>query len=212
MSIGKSQIDAIAKGKLNGDIEFGDNKVIDLNDVTLSFFERYSAIYVKAIAESINKNEVVASGKMLKGVDPEVSKDGNTLRIYMANYYDFVNKGVKGVDKSSKNAPNSPYKYKTYGMSESGRKSIKQYIQSGKAKIKIATKKSTVNAVGLEKKKVSLLDLKTDALVYLIKKYGIKTTNFFDEATEQVEKEMIEDLGEVMRQTIVIQIGNPKKK
>jgi hypothetical protein len=211
MSIGKSQIDAIAKGKLSGDIEFGDNKVINLSDVTLSFFERYSAIYVKAIAESINKNEVVASGKMLKGVDPEVSKDGNTLRIYMSNYYDFVNKGVKGV-KNYKNAPNSPYKYKTYGMSEAGRKSIKQYIQSGKAKIKVATKKNTVNAVGLEKKKVSLLDLKTDALVYLIKKYGIKTTNFFDEATEQVEKEMIKDLGEVMAQTIVIQIGNPKKK
>jgi hypothetical protein len=97
-------------------------------------------------------------------------------------------------------------------MSEAGRKSIKQYIQSGKAKIRVATEKSTVNAVGLEKKKVNLLDLKTDALVYLIKKYGIKTTNFFDEATEQVEKEMIKDLGEVMAQTIVIQIGNPKKK
>jgi hypothetical protein len=212
MSITKSQIDAIAKGKLSGDIEFGDNKVIDLNDVTLSFFERYSAIYVKAIAESINNKGVVASGKMLKGVDPEVSKDGNTLRIYMANYYDFVNKGVKGVDKSSKNAPNSPYKYKTYGMSEAGRKSIKQYIQSGKAKIKVATRKNTVNAVGQEKKKVSLLDLKTDALVYLIKKWGIKTTNFFDDATDQVQKEMIEDLGEVMARTIVIQIGNPKKK
>jgi hypothetical protein len=211
MSIAKSQIDAIAKGKVSGDIEFGDNKVIDLNDVTLSFFEKYSAIYVKAIAESINRNDVVASGKMLKGVDPEVSKDGNTLRIYMANYYDFVNKGVKGV-KSSKNAPASPYKYKTYGMSEEGRKSIKQYIQSGKAKIKVATRKNTVNAVGQEKKKVSLLDLKTDALVYLIKKWGIKTTNFFDEATDKVQEEMIEDLGEVMARTIVIQIGNPKKK
>ena len=211
MSIGKSQINAIAKGKLSGDIEFGDSKVINLSDVTLSFFERYSAIYVKAIAESINKNEVVASGKMLKGVDPEVSKDGNTLRIYMANYYDFVNKGVKGV-KGSKNAPNSPYQYKNYKMSDEGRKSIKEYINKGKAKIKVATKKNTVNAVGLEKKKVSLLDLKTDALIYLIKKWGIKTTNFFDEATENVEKEMIEDLGEVMARTIVIQIGNPKKK
>ena len=211
MSIGKSQIDAIAKGKLSGDIEFGDSKVINLSDVTLSFFERYSAIYVKAIEDSINKNEVVGSGKMLKGVDPEVSKDGNTLRIYMANYYDFVNKGVKGV-KGSKNAPNSPYQYKNYGMSEKGRKSIKEYINKGKAKIKVATKKSTVNAVGLEKKKTSLIDLKTETLIYLIKKWGIKTTNFFDEATEQVEKEMIKDLGEVMAQTIVIQIGNPKKK
>ena len=214
MSITKSQLNEIARGSKNisGDLEFGNVDIIDLNDVTLSFFERYSAIYVKAIAESINNKEVVgASGKMLKGVKPDVSKDGKTLRIYMANYYDFVNKGVKGV-KSSKNAPNSPYQYKTYGMSDSGRKSIQEYIRKGKAKIKVATKKNTVNAVGLEKKKVSLLDLKTDALVYLIKKWGIKTTNFFDEATEQVEKEMIEDLGEVMRQTIVIQIGNPKKK
>lgn len=211
MSIGKSQIDAIAKNKLSGDIEFGDSKVINLSDVTLSFFERYSAIYVKAIEDSINKNQVVGSGKMLKGVDPEVSKDGNTLRIYMANYYDFVNKGVKGV-KGSKNAPNSPYQYKNYKMSDEGRKSIKEYINKGKAKIKVATKKNTVNAVGLEKKKVSLIDLKTETLIYLIKKWGIKTTNFFDEATEQVQKAMIEDLGEVMAQTIVIQIGNPKKK
>jgi len=211
MSIGKSQINAIAKGKLSGDIEFGDSKVINLSDVTLSFFERYSAIYVKAIEDSINKNQVVGSGKMLKGVDPEVSKDGNTLRIYMANYYDFVNKGVKGV-KGSKNAPNSPYQYKNYKMSDEGRKSIKEYINKGKAKIKVATKKNTVNAVGLEKKKVSLIDLKTETLIYLIKKWGIKTTNFFDEATEQVQKAMIEDLGEVMAQTIVIQIGNPKKK
>ena len=213
MSIGKSQIKEVAKGtkNLSGDIEFGSVNVIDLNDVTLSFFQKYSAIYVKAIEDSINKNQVVGSGKMLKGVDPEVSKDGNTLIIYMANYYDFVNKGVKGV-KGSRNAPNSPYQYKNYGMSEEGRKSIQEYIRKGKAKIKVATKKNTVNAVGLEKKKVSLLDLKTNALVYLIKKWGIKTTNFFDEATEQVQKEMIEDLGEVMAQTIVIQIGNPKKK
>jgi hypothetical protein len=213
MSIGKSQIKEVAKGtkNLSGDIEFGSVNVIDLNDVTLSFFQKYSAIYVKAIEDSINKNQVVGSGKMLKGVDPEVSKDGNTLRIYMANYYDFVNKGVKGV-KSSRNAPNSPYQYKNYGMSEEGRKSIKEYIKKGKSKIKVAIKKNTTNAVGLEKKKVSLIDLKTEALIYLIKKWGIKTTNFFDEATEQVEKEMIEDLGEVMAQTIVIQIGNPKKK
>ena len=84
--------------------------------------------------------------------------------------------------------------------------------EKSKKKINIAVKKSTLNAVGQEKKKVSLLDLKTDALIYLIKKWGIKTTNFFDEATEQVEEDMIKDLGEVMKQTIVIQIGNPKKK
>ena len=212
MSITKSQARQIALGKnLEGDFNLEDNKVIDLKDVTLSFFEKYAAIYLEAISKSIEKNKVVGSGKMLKGIDPQISKEESTMRIYMANYYDFVNKGVKGV-KNYKNAPASPYKYKNYGMNVEGRASIKDYIQSGKAKISVATKKSTTNAVGLEKKKISLIDLKTNTLIYLIKKYGIKTTNFFDEATESVRKSMIEDISEVMAQTIVIQIGQPKKK
>ena len=212
MSITKSQAREIALGKnLEGDFNLEDNKVIDLKDVTLSFFEKYAAIYLEAISKSIEKNKVVGSGKMLKGIDPQISKEDSTMRIYMANYYDFVNKGVKGV-KNYKNAPASPYKYKNYGMNAEGRASIKDYIQSGKAKISVATKKNTTNAVGLEKKKISLIDLKTNTLIYLIKKYGIKTTNFFDEATESVKKSMIEDIGEVMAQTIVIQIGQPKKK
>ena len=212
MSITKSQARQIALGKnLEGDFNLEDNKVIDLKDATLSFFEKYAAIYLEAISKSIEKNKVVGSGKMLKGIDPQISKEDSTMRIYMANYYDFVNKGVKGV-KNYKNAPASPYKYKNYGMNAEGRASIKDYIQSGKAKISVATKKNTTNAVGLEKKKISLIDLKTNTLIYLIKKYGIKTTNFFDEATESVKKSMIEDIGEVMAQTIVIQIGQPKKK
>ena len=212
MSITKSQAREIALGKnLEGDFNLEDNKLIDLKDVTLSFFEKYAAIYLLAISESIKKNEVVGSGKMLKGIDPQISKEESTMRIYMANYYDFVNKGVKGV-KNYKNATASPYKYKNYGMNAEGRASIKDYIQSGKAKISVATKKNTTNAVGLEKKKISLIDLKTNTLIYLIKKYGIKTTNFFDEATESVRKSMIEDISEVMAQTIVIQIGQPKKK
>ena len=212
MSITKSQARQIALGNnLEGDFNLEDNKVIDLKDATLSFFDKYAAIYLQAISESIKKNKVVGSGKMLKGIDPQISKDGSTMRIYMANYYDFVNKGVKGV-KNYKNAPESPYKYKNYGMNAEGRASIKDYIQSGRAKISVATKKSTTNAVELEKKKISLIDLKTNTLIYLIKKYGIKTTNFFDEATQSVKKSMIEDIGEVMAQSIVIQIGQPKKK
>jgi hypothetical protein len=212
MSITKSQAREIALGRnLEGDFNLEDNKLIDLKDVTLSFFEKYAAIYLLAISESIKKNQVVGSGKMLKGIDPQISKEESTMRIYMADYYDFVNKGVKGV-KNYKNAPASPYKYKNYVMNAEGRASIKDYIQSGKAKISVATKKNTTNAVGLEKKKISLIDLKTNTLIYLIKKYGIKTTNFFDEATESVRKSMIEDISEVMAQTIVIQIGQPKKK
>jgi len=217
MSITKSQINEIARGSKNisGDLEFGNNKVLDLNDITLSFFEKYAVIYTEAIEKSINKKRngksIVASGNMFKGIDPKISEDGSSMRIYMADYYDFVNKGVKGV-KDSSNAPTSPYKYRNYGMNAEGRASIKKYINDKKAKIRVETNKSTTNAVTKQKKKISSIDLQTNTLIYLIKKYGIKTTNFFDEATESVRKSMIEDISEVMAQTIVIQIGQPKKK
>ena len=215
MSIAKSQAREIALGKnLEGDFNLEDNKVIDLKDVTLSFFEKYAVIYTEAIEKSINKKRngksIVASGNMFKGIDPQISKEESTMRIYMADYYDFVNKGVKGV-KDSSNAPSSPYKYRNYGMNAEGRASIKKYIKDKKVK-EVETKKSTTNAVTKQKKKISSIDLQTNTLIYLIKKYGIKTTNFFDEATESVRKSMIEDISEVMAQTIVIQIGQPKKK
>jgi hypothetical protein len=49
-------------------------------------------------------------------------------------------------------------------------------------------------------------------MVYLIKKWGIKTTNFFDNATERVTKDLSEDLMYLIGKTIIVKIGQPKKK
>ena len=104
------------------------------------------------------------------------------MRIIVPDYYDYPNEGVRGV-KSSKNAPTSPYKYKTYRMNDEGRESIRQYIQSGRAKIATVTKtKDKALGIGLEKKKLSLIDAQTNQLVYLIKRFGIKKTNYFTDA------------------------------
>ena len=209
MSITKSQIDAIAKGKLSGDIEFGDNKVIDLNDVTLSFFERYSAIYVKAIAQSINNKGVVASGKMLKGVDPEVSKDGNTLRIYMANYYDFVNKGVKGFKSGQ---PNSPYSFKSAYPSMNGPMvtAIQKWVKRNALSQRNETQKYKLSK--LQKKRKSVAQLNTGrTTAYLIarkiKQRGLPKTGFFDNAVDQVFNQQFYDkMGKAVGADLVVYI------
>jgi len=71
-------------------------------------------------------------------------------------------------------------------MNVEGRKSIKQYIQSGHAKIE-TVKKSNDKALGIgrEKKHLSLLDVKTNTLVYLIKAFGIKKTSYFNDAIKE---------------------------
>jgi hypothetical protein len=210
MSIGKSQIDALIKGKLGKtDFSIEDTANLDLNNPTLALFFEYAKIFQEEVREQIKNKNITSSGKLADNIDVVANDKGTGIYISMIDYYDFVNKGVKGVN-SSKNAPSSPYQYKTYGMPETARKGLKEYINSGKASIKLVNTKKTT--IGAEKKKVSLIDLKVNQLVYNIKKYGIKTTSYLDNALNEVLPKLNEDMLNLIGRTIVIQIGQPKKK
>ena len=161
-------------------------KILDIGEGKSEFtfansvFADYGNKFLLNLAKSANDKKVVASGNLLNQTKFEI--EGNVMRIIVPDYYDYPNEGVQGKG-SNKNAPGSPYKYKTYGMSDEGRASIRQYIQSGRAKIATVTKtKDKALGIGLEKKKLSLIDAQTNQLVYLIKRFGIKKTNYFTDA------------------------------
>jgi len=166
-TIGSGFLDSIGNGK-------------DEFTFANSVFADYGNKFLLNLAKSANEKKVVASGNLLSQTKFEI--EGNVMRIILPDYYDYPNEGVQGV-RSSKNAPGSPYKYKTYGMNSEGRAKIKQYIESGRAKIATVTKtKDKALGIGLEKKKLSLIDAQTNQLVYLIKRFGIKKTNYFTDA------------------------------
>ena len=88
---------------------------------------------------------------------------------------------------SSKNAPASPYSYRNPAKTSSNgefRKRIKRYIEEGKGKVIVSDVKK-YGAVGSEQKKLSLIDLKVNKLMYLIRRFGIKTTNFLQQPIDQ---------------------------
>ena len=208
MSIGKSQLDNFSKiGK--SDYTIDDMYVPDLNNTTLAFFEQYAKIFFEEIQKELkNKKVKRASGDLADNTDVVANEDGSGIKISMINYYNFVNKGVKGVDDSS-NAPNSPYQFETYGMPKKAREGIKKYILTGKARVRLETGKKTI--IGAQKKSASI-NSQVQTMVYLIKKWGIKTTNFFDNATERVTKDLSDDLMYLIGKTIIVKIGQPKKK
>ena len=147
---------------------------------------QYAAEFQLELDDNLKKRKITASGRLAKSIIPEIDEDGMGFKIRMLNYYDYPNKGVKGV-LSVKNARNSPYQYKNFGMSKDGRASIKEYIQSGKAKI-TSVKNDVALGIGLERKGVSALESDVNTMIYLIKAYGIKTTNYFDKAFDKVFK------------------------
>jgi hypothetical protein len=200
ISISKAQADALAELGSFGEDRLGPVPLTVLQKILV----QYGSDFAIELAESMKQKEVFGSGKLADSIIPEVNEEGNTLTIRMLNYYDFPNKGVKGV-KSSANAPTSPYQYKTFGMNREGRKSISDYVLSGRAKIRNVRKDKAVG-IGLERKGVNALDSKINTLIYLIKAYGIKTTNYFDDAFDKVFKDFGVIAAEAVGRDIVITI------
>ena len=150
--------------------------------------DKAAVLFLKNLEANIKSAQFNGSGSLLTNATYRMSDDRKSVDIILNNYFDYVNKGVKGV-RSSKNAPNSPYQFKNYGMSADGRKSIRDYIQSGRAKIR-SVKQDKALGIGTEKKSKSLIDVQTDTLIYLIKRYGIKATNYFTKTVEQSQKDI----------------------
>lgn len=172
-NISSVQKEAISSGFLDS---LGEGKTGIIDGV----FESFGKEFLLNLGKFANKRKVVASGNLLS--QSRFVIKGDTMQIIVPDYYDYPNEGVRGV-KSSKNAPTSPYKYKSFGMSNEGRASIKKYIQSGRAKIDTVRKTNDkALGIGLEKKRLSLIDIQTNQLVYLIKRFGIKKTSYFTDA------------------------------
>ena len=184
--------------------------------VASNILEQYGAEFKRVLEDIMKQRQIVgATGDLMDSINPIIDNDGKRLTITMLDYYDFVNEGVKGV-RNNKNAPNSPYKFKNYGMNAEGRASIKQYILSGKAKVsnKQVRGKTTI---GLERKgvkmseKKSLIDRQVDTLIYNIKKYGIKQTDYFTDAFEKVFANWEQDMAEAFGEDVKLALQLKKK-
>lgn len=200
---------SIAQAQKSYTFSEGSTDYVEFTNAT-TVFEQFGVKFLLALAESARKNKVVASGELLSKAKYRISKDGKTMQIMMPDYYDYPNMGVRGV-KSHKNAPNSPYQYRSYGMNAEGRKSIKKYIADGHAKIEnVRTDKAI--GVGLEKKRLSVADQKANTLIYWIKRQGIKATHYFDEAVQETFKDFQFVMSKAIGKDIIFTIEKINKK
>lgn len=182
MSISSAQ-----RANLNNLELFAEGDIVQFINVDEAL-DKAAVLFLKNLEANIKAAQFNGSGSLLTNATYRKSEDGKSVDIILNNYFDYVNQGVKGV-RSSKNAPNSPYQFKNFGMSEDGRRSIRNYIQSGRAKIR-SVKQDRALGIGTERKSKSLIDVQTDTLIYLIKRYGIKATNYFTKTVEQSQQDI----------------------
>jgi hypothetical protein len=174
--------------------------IIDANEIGQLLLER-GELFKDEWIRVVNEKNIIASGNIERDLtfylqnEPESA----TLFIEFPYYAKFVDRGVKGV-KSSKNAPDSPYQFKNYGMSAEGRASLKKWMSQGKAKVSSRdVKRYGAFRTESKFKKISEADSKLNTLIYNIKKYGIKKRNFITPIVEKsfqgFEQELADAIG-----------------
>ena len=182
-----------------------------LAEVTNQMEAKGRELRLKCI-DLLNQRAVTSSGKLEDSIsDPIITVKGSqiTMKIKMADYYDYTNKGVKGWSDSSK-APNSPYQFKTKGMNAKGVKSIEAYIKSGAKKV---TTFSNYGAYKELEKKFSrkggkeLIDFQVKNAVFGIKKKGIRAKRWFDDAVKEVFGDFNEVMAEAYGKDIVVSLN-----
>jgi len=210
INIRKAQNEALASG-----FDFGGDNITEFTVVN-SVLEQYAAEFLKNISYYANNKKVVSSGDLINSMVPEIVEGNGSIvfRLKMIDYYDFPNEGVKGL-RSSKNAPKSPYKYRNYGVPQSMKDSLKKYIQSGKAKITSVMNDKALGKGGERKGlrfagKKTLIDTQVATLGYLIKRFGIKSTNYFTDAFNKTFEDFEVKMFEAVESGIIITFENIK--
>ena len=165
----------------------------------------YGKQFNDQVQKNLNKSGSIASGKIGDLVAPKVKKFGNDYEMYLGYdkdnpasvYYKFINKGVRGVGglnaKPKKVASDTPYEYKTPYPNKKMATSILQWYRLGKAKTTSETQTKKLSKTQRKNKKLKKVVNKADSLKNLayataaaIKRDGLKTTSYFDNAVKTV--------------------------
>lgn len=192
----------ISKSNLN-DLEILSGEGVGKFEIVTEALNRVAKKFLENLEANIKAAKFAGSGSLLTNMTYEVSPDGKSVDIILNNYYDFVNQGVRGWG-SSNNAPNSPYSYSKKAKSSSNgefRRSIKQYIESGRAKI---SNVRNDRALGIGTERKSLIDANTDTLMYLIRRFGIKATNYFTKTVNESRDDIQLIIAEAVGKDIIL--------
>lgn len=204
MSISRNQLKALREGFFDK-IEAGDYSIVNKDELPLleKVLYEYGVAFNDAIKDNLEKSGSISSGALAEPSQPVITKFGNTYTLNLGyptgskqiEYFDYINKGVKGYDSGSPS--NTPYSFKSPYPNRKMAANIFSWLNKARKSVKadsVATnRKGDIDKSDTKRqalKKIVSESVNKKRLAYAIsssiKKKGIKTTNYFDNAIAQV--------------------------
>jgi hypothetical protein len=176
---------------------------VQLSDALYQSAEKFVEVWGKVVKEK----KIVASGNIesnLVILEP-IQKNGVvSIDIEIPFYAKFQDKGVKGKVKDP--APNSTYRFRTWGMSEEGQESVRKWLETAKGKVASSDAQKRQFGSETKFKKIADKDSTLRQAIAGIKAGGIRPRNFIDPIVEESFKDIGTRIATAYGSEVVIQI------
>lgn len=173
-----------------------------------------AAAFIEAAADNLDKADRVSSGALLDSIKPsEINISGGTMSIDISvlEYYKYIDQGVKGWQ--SGNPSDSSFAFKQPQKGGSGKKSSemvtairKWLIKEGLASKTLSRKSPTHAISSREKRRQKITDTATSTAIKvagIIRKQGLKKTNFWTDAGNTASKVAEAEFGQALTISII---------
>jgi len=214
----QAQVDAVFKVGAGGYRLKGNEFVVKAEEILLQNIE--SALYRLGLrlADNLEMNAPMgATGKLKSTFGQPVireTKTGYSIEIKTdAYYFDFIDKGVRGIEHDIKNKKvylnkdNEYYQFRKYGMPLKALQELEGWMQ--RKNIEIEARNMRISA-GDEKLKgrrmLPQISSSAKRMAYYIKKYGIAGTNFIQKSIDQAKPEFEIDIKTIGVDTLVLKV------
>lgn len=171
----------------------------------------YAEEFIKSSQDNLNKTNSVTTGNLSDSIQFETTFLGRgfNVQFLVADYYDYVNKGVQGAGSSRKNNT-SPYKFKFITPSKSHVAAIEKWIIRNRLTYTVRDKVQTKR----EKKAISA-QVGRKTLAYLIarsiKRDGLYATNFWDDAFDDTFRDFGQQMSKALGVDIVVDLNKMRQ-
>jgi hypothetical protein len=173
--------------------------------------------FIQTAGDKLNKLHKVASGALIDSMQPtevQILDRVLTLQIKVADYYKFVDQGVKGWAGGGEG---SPYQFKNY-QGKSGQKQSQMVSAIRKWLVKEGLKgKGRENRKPItprEGKRHSITDASTTTAIIIskaIRKHGLRPSHFWQQTTDEIRIKSREYFGKAFKMDIINNLLNTQE-
>ena len=194
----------------------GNELVVRAEEILLQNLESALQRLGARLADNLEMNAPMgATGKLKSTFGQPVireTKIGYRIEIKTdAEYFDYIDKGVKGIQNRRKTYPNAEgkhYQYKTYGMPPEALQQLQGWMERKNIEIEATNLRIKYGDESMAgRQMLPQISSSAKRLAYYIKKYGIAGTNFIQKSVDQSKPQFNIDIQTIGADSLVLKVS-----